>query len=85
MPSPKVSRDAKRVVRLLIERDVVRPIEPDDKVAFDFIFGIASGVRISEHGQAEFSARRTQSFDVFDLCFDGCEMAHLILSWLMTG
>ncbi len=78
VPLPKISGQAKGAVCLFVQGDVVRAFEPDDVIAFGFVFVIAPGVSVVEEGQPQLPTRQTQGFDVSDLCFDFGEVTHFL-------
>jgi hypothetical protein len=73
---PKIGGQAERAIRLFVQRDVIWAFEPDDVIAFGFIFIVAPGFGVLEQGQAHFLARRVESFDILDLRFYGSEVTH---------
>jgi len=76
MALPEVGGETEGTVWLFVDGDVVMAFQPNDKVAFDLVFVVAPGFGILEQGQAKLVACGAQSVDVFDLCFDCCEVTH---------
>jgi len=47
---PEIGREAERTVRLFVQGDVVWPFEPNDVIAFGFVFVVAPGFGVLEQG-----------------------------------
>ena len=62
---------------MFIQSDVIAALEPNDELTFDLVFVVSPGFYVLKQGQSHLIARGAQSFDVFDLCFDCCEVTHL--------
>lgn len=82
MAFPEICSQAESAVRLFVQGDVLRAFQPNDVLAFGFVFVIATCLSILQEGQAHFLAGRAQGFDVFDLCFDFSEVTHGSLVFL---
>ena len=79
MASPPIGGETVGAIGLSVDGDVIRTFEPDDEVAFEFAFVVAARIGLFEEGQAHLDYGRAQGCHVFDLCFDGGEVTHIVL------
>ena len=81
VPLPEISGQAIRAILLLIYSDVVWTGELDHELALDLVFVIPPRLSIFEQRQVQFSASGSKRLDIFDLCFDFSEVAHVDFSF----